>query len=1070
MKKRFNTLKMKKQLLTLVFFLTLATMAMAQKKIKTSPSRNIDPATLPALHLKQSADVPAAPRNLFAVPTTMQNTPVTLQTVLGLPQGMRVTSFANNVPNFIAGTLPNAKATDADARRVEYLTALAIAMQQTADASDFRPFDTQTDALGQTHTRCQQFHKGIKVWGGQIILHEQAEKIILMNGRYFPSPSVTNLTPSITETQAIETVKAEVSKTTPWRTLDAQQLEMLGGNQAVTELVIFHQDEQVNAPYLAYHITARPHLMSKFEYFVDAQTGVVLSQYSSLCDIAGGSVICNHPNHHHDATVSTSETTTQHAEEIFDGPFTANATNLAGTTSTINTYLSVGRYYLIDGSRPMFNPATASQLTTAIQDGALYTLDAANRSPENSNFNVDLISSTNNTWSNPTAVSAHFNGGEAYRYYKEKFNRNSINGRGGYVTSIINVAESNGSGMDNAFWDGQYMYYGNGSQFFTPLAKSLDVAGHEISHGVVQNTANLTYQGESGALNESFADVFGAMIDRANWTIGEGIIRNGSFPTGALRDLSNPNNGGTRLGDPGYQPANVSQKYTGTQDNGGVHINSGITNYAFYLFANNASVGKNIAEQVYYRALTTYLVASSKFIDCRSAVERACTDLYAAQPAVLAAAQSAFTSVGIGSGGSAGGAVYQQDLPVNPGNDWLLYSTPDSASLYVYSLFNNGTTNLRISTTKHRSRPSISDDGSEIVFIGANDRTIHYIRIDWAAGSVGAEQTFPALGTNWDNVVISKDGNRLAATTPDIDTAIYIYNDPTGVWRKMRLYNPTTSTNGNTTGAVLFPDALDWNHTGDIVLYDAYNVLNSRAGNNSDYWDVGFLKAWDNASNNFGSGQINKLFTLLPEGTNAENATYARNSPYIVTYDFVDDRRTTRQFNIWASNTQTGVYDTIFSNNTLGYPQYSRLDDKVTFNVLNSGAPVVGQRTVTSNKLKGTGNTTVLRSNARWGTWFANGTRRLTQTRELDENTQVSIFPNPVGDVLTLSVELKNGASEGSIALFDLTGRQVFTQALGNLTAGAQVFAIPMKDLAAGIYLARCTVGTQSTTMKVVKQ
>jgi len=104
------------------------------------------------------------------------------------------------------------------------------------------------------------------------------------------------------------------------------------------------------------------------------------------------------------------------------------------------------------------------------------------------------------------------------------------------------------------------------------------------------------------------------------------------------------------LGDPGYQPAHTNEQYMGTQDNGGVHINSGIVNKAFQLFA--TSVGKDKAEEIYYRALTNYLVRSSQFIDCRASVEQAAADLYGNTE--VQAAQSAFNAVGIGSGGATG--------------------------------------------------------------------------------------------------------------------------------------------------------------------------------------------------------------------------------------------------------------------------------------------------------------------------------------------------------------------------------------------------------------------------------
>jgi bacillolysin len=142
---------------------------------------------------------------------------------------------------------------------------------------------------------------------------------------------------------------------------------------------------------------------------------------------------------------------------------------------------------------------------------------------------------------------------------------------------LINVADEDGSSMGNAFWNGQAMFYGNGDGAFQPLARGLDVAGHEMTHGVVQSTANLDYEGESGALNESFADVFGSMIDRDDWKIGEDVVKTSAFPSGALRSLEDPHNGAsTNNFNAGWQPRHYDERYKGTEDNGGVHINSGI--------------------------------------------------------------------------------------------------------------------------------------------------------------------------------------------------------------------------------------------------------------------------------------------------------------------------------------------------------------------------------------------------------------------------------------------------------------------------------------------------------------
>ena len=271
---------------------------------------------------------------------------------------------------------------------------------------------------------------------------------------------------------------------------------------------------------------------------------------------------------------------------IMDGKQVANSLDLLDLTRTINTYQVGTKYYLIDASRTMYQAASSTMPNKPI--GVIQTLDFRNTNDGPAYF----ISSTNNTWSDKKGVSAHYNSGKTYEYYLQTHGRNSINGQGGNIKSFINVTED-GVQMDNAYWNGEAMFYGNGKDYFAALPKALDVAGHEISHGVIQNTANLDYEGEAGAMNESFADIFGAMIDRDDWHMGEDIIINKTyFPTGFLRDLSNPHNGGTSSNSPSWQPNHYNERYKGTEDNGGVHINSGIPNYAFYLFASNAAVGE----------------------------------------------------------------------------------------------------------------------------------------------------------------------------------------------------------------------------------------------------------------------------------------------------------------------------------------------------------------------------------------------------------------------------------------------------------------------------------------------
>ena len=195
---------------------------------------------------------------------------------------------------------------------------------------------------------------------------------------------------------------------------------------------------------------------------------------------------------------------------------------------------------------------------------------------------------------------AYDHAGSTYDFYRTVFNRDSLDNMGLTLVGSVHLAESDGHGgyvpLDNAFWDGTQMAYGDGDDLiFQRFTRSLDVVGHELTHGVQSFTSNLAYEGQSGALNEHFADVFGALVRQwknqeqaksADWLIGRDVLVPAPTRRG-VRDMEHPGTAYTSdpyLGtDP--QPGHMSKLYEGASDNGGVHINSGIPNRAFVLAA-----------------------------------------------------------------------------------------------------------------------------------------------------------------------------------------------------------------------------------------------------------------------------------------------------------------------------------------------------------------------------------------------------------------------------------------------------------------------------------------------------
>jgi vibriolysin len=263
---------------------------------------------------------------------------------------------------------------------------------------------------------------------------------------------------------------------------------------------------------------------------------------------------------------------------------------------------------------------------------------------------------------------AHNNAGSVYDYYKNVHGRDSYDNAGATLKASVHYSTS----YNNAFWNGTQMVYGDGDgTTFIALSRDLDVDAHELTHAVTERTANLVYSNESGALNEATSDILGnsceAYTENAGtpnsntWKVGEDIYTPNTAGD-ALRYMNDPALGG----DYDYYPT----RYTGTSDNGGVHSNSGIANLAYYLMvmggshprgktttvvtalSSTSSTSLNMAQKIWYRALTVYWTSSTGFSGARTGTVSAATDLYGA--AAAASVTAAWDAVGA-PGGSGGG-------------------------------------------------------------------------------------------------------------------------------------------------------------------------------------------------------------------------------------------------------------------------------------------------------------------------------------------------------------------------------------------------------------------------------
>lgn len=264
------------------------------------------------------------------------------------------------------------------------------------------------------------------------------------------------------------------------------------------------------------------------------------------------------------------------------------------------------------------------------------------------------------------AVNEAYDGsGTTYDLFNDVYKRNSIDANGMRLDSTVHYR----IGYDNAFWDGEQMVYGDGDEnlpveerLFNRFTIALDVIGHELTHGVTQFEAKLMYSQQPGALNESMSDVFGSLVRQyqlaqtaaeADWIIGKGLLTANVNGVG-IRSMKAP---GTAYDDPVLgkdpQPAHMKDYVNTISDNGGVHINSGIPNHAFYVTA--IELGGHAWEkagQIWYVTLKDKLTTNSKFQDCANLTYQVAGDLYGAGGLEQQAVQKGWAAVGLTVGGT----------------------------------------------------------------------------------------------------------------------------------------------------------------------------------------------------------------------------------------------------------------------------------------------------------------------------------------------------------------------------------------------------------------------------------
>lgn len=491
---------------------------------------------------------------------------------------------------------------------------------------------SEKDKLGFIHEKYQQKFKNIKVEFATYTAHAKNNALKTMNGQFYDVGKV-DVNPKLSKKSALQrainhTGAQKYLWDSPKEAKIMNNYKKPSGELLILPAEIF-KGKKARLVYKFDIYATKP--ISRENIYVDAQTGEIVFKDAIIKHI--DKFNSNHSSKKHTKSFS------------LDGMFaTGNAATKYSGNQSIETSLSNGNYVLRGTSRGNGIETYNMQLGINYNSAVNFTDNDNNwTAAEHANSNDD-----------DAALDAHWGAEMTYDYFSQTFNRNSYDNNGAAIKSYVHfdLIEYGYSNQDNAFWNGSVMTYGDGTSF-SPLT-SLDIAAHEIGHAICENTANLVYSYESGAMNEGFSDIWAAAVEyfadptKDTWLLGEEI-------GGPIRSLSNPNDYGqpdTYLG---------TNWYTGSGDNGGVHYNSGVLNHWFYIL----SVGKsgtndngdpysvtginiNKAAAIAYRLESVYLSSGSQYSDARVGGIQAAEDLYGVNSPEVIATTNAFYAVGIG--------------------------------------------------------------------------------------------------------------------------------------------------------------------------------------------------------------------------------------------------------------------------------------------------------------------------------------------------------------------------------------------------------------------------------------
>ena len=711
--------------------------------------------------------------------------------------------------------------------------------------------ETMTD--GTQVLRFQQTFGGLEVWPAQVVTNVAKDgRLTAMTGAYVPTPEGLVLNATVAPGEAVRVAWAHIGLLPP-TTRPAPVLKIYAENGAAKEL--------------AYEVMVEGGMRDS-QVFISAISGKVLKSISKICNVAvSGSGV---------GVVSS-------------------------TPLPLNLWKEGASFLAKDATKPMYNAGTG--------DGVIQIYNNNNTGP--SGTFVPAASSSQFSFSDPDAASALYCLGKTYDFFSSEFSRNSYDNAGASMIAVVRYAETPGTPMQNAFWNGAFMGFGNGDK----LAGALDVIGHEMTHAVVDKTSGLVYDGQPGALNESFSDIFGEgtewkVAGNSDWKIGTNLTT-----IGVIRDMVVPENH--------QQPSRMSA----FADHGGVHTNSGIPNHAFYLLVEGlpgGGIGRSKAHQIFYRTLTTKLSKNSDFQDLRAGAVLSANELYGSGSVESQKVKAAFDAVEIYDPAIVVSEVPDQYTPVT-GTDNYVFLYPSNGYYYLARReaaidgagYWDWISTYQLSMT---TRPSVSGDGSTVAFV-----TLDYdFGIAQTSSTMGSQQqTFGYPGI-FNSVALSPDATKFAcivrnATTGIPESKLYLGNLTTSTSEVINLNAPTID--GVSSTPFTSVDEIDFSPDGTMIAFDGFSSTTLSDGTTLSSWSIYII--------NLRTKAIYSLLQQLP-GVTVRRPSFSRVGACRLAFELIEGPR--RYVGAW--DLMSGDWGEVRNDLDVGigaYPRYSAADDKMTY-------------------------------------------------------------------------------------------------------------------------------------------